>query len=113
MASSPCNPDLDAAFEARWDAYAARLLDREQQALLRCLRDAPEKVLGLFDYYIELSAGRPNLDEPALAPLRYRPPGRRSRRCVCCGGRNTRQRNKLCYACYRARYERRRGQRVA
>lgn len=91
--------DIDARFEQMWDQYSERLLDRQQQALLRCWRDAPERLIGLFETYIEQAAAR-----PVIPQRRRRIPPLQFRQCSHCGGPNYRDKAKHCYPCYRQRY---------
>lgn len=88
---------LDETFDRLWTQHHAYLLDRQQTALLRCLRDEPDRVLVLFDYFIRQSLGRIAISDvaPPLTPIR---------RCLACGRENERRRNRYCRRCAKRRY---------
>lgn len=92
---------IDLLFDQLWIHHHAYLLDREQTALLRCLRDEPNRVLGLFDYFISQSLGRIAISDlaPPLQPIR---------RCLGCGHENERRRNRYCRRCAKLHYRIRR-----
>lgn len=70
LAAQMVNDDL--AFNALFDEHASNLLDREVQALLRCVTDEPRRALPLLKYFVELSQQRLPLDEqmPRALPIR-------------------------------------------
>jgi hypothetical protein len=88
-------------FDRLWTEHHAYLLDRQQTALLRCLRDEPSRVLALFDYFISQSLGRIAISDvaPPLVPTRY---------CHACGRENLRRHARLCKRCDDRRYRRQR-----
>lgn len=91
---------IETTFDRLWIQHHAYLLDRQQTALLRCLRDDPDRVLTLFDYFISQSIGRIAISDtaPPLIPTRY---------CQTCGRENTRRYARLCRRCDERRYRQR------
>lgn len=96
---------LEATFDHLWEIHHYYLLDREQCALLRCLRDEPARVMGLFAYYLDQAKGRPPISDiaPPLMPTRW---------CQACGRENTRKHARLCRRCDERRYKRQRTRRA-
>ena len=86
-------PTIHHDFDHLWEQHHAYLLDREQTALLRCLRDEPRRVLGLFAYFIEQSLGRLAISDiaPSLERMRW---------CPRCGRENPRRYAKYCNRCH-------------
>lgn len=94
--------NVESIFDELWDRYGELLLDRQQQALWRCLAEQPDRCLRLFIFYIAEGKARqvaPPSPRPAPPALALPP-----RRCLRCGGPNYRAKNKICYSCYRASY---------
>lgn len=84
---------IESTFDTLWTQHHAYLLDRQQTALLRCLRDEPDRVLALFDYFISQSLGRIAISDvaPSLERMRW---------CPRCGQLNSRRYAKYCKQCH-------------
>lgn len=91
---------IETTFDRLWELHHPYLLDRQQTALLRCLRDDPSRVLALFGYFISQSIGRIAISDtaPSLERMRW---------CPRCGQLNPRRYAKYCRRCHDRAYPRR------
>lgn len=90
--------NLEPTFDALWIEHHEYLTDHEQLVLLRCLHDEPDRVLGLFQYFIERSLGR------VVVAAHYETPApTKRRRCLGCKATLTTA-AQYCKSCTHERY---------